>query len=346
MLDILYKSYVPVVVFGLLLFLSFLIIKPLLIALLMGALLAYIFFGVYTFFVKKIKSQTVSALVVCTFVLLLLLIPSVFLVKSMVEESYVLFTEAKQMLSGGVWEECSAPLCKTLQNMVHDPKVNYYLQLFLKSATTMILDKGSAFLMSVPMLIVSLFVIFFTMFYFLIGGEDFLAQLNAYLSMHEKKYAKVLLRLREIVKGVVFGYGIVALMQGALGAIGFFLFGVPSALFWGVIMMFLALIPFLGTGFVWIPAAGYIFFQGMLQNSTLLMVKGLGLAVYCFIFVATLDNFIRPKLISEKANIHPVIVMIGILGGLMFFGPIGVIVGPLVLCLTTVFIEMYLVEKI
>jgi predicted PurR-regulated permease PerM len=93
---------------------------------------------------------------------------------------------------------------------------------------------------------------------------------------------------------------------------------------------------------VWVPAALYIIYQGVVENSTWLIVKGAGLFLYGLIFVSTLDNFIRPKLISEKAKIHPVVVMVGVFGGMIFFGPIGLIVGPLVLCLTMVFLQVYL----
>ena len=229
-----------------------------------------------------------------------------------------------------------------VQQFVNEPTVQGYIDNMLHSAAVAVIEKGSAFLVAVPKVVLTLFVMFFTMFYFLKGGEEFLQKLNSYLRIHQKKYLLILQRLQDIVKGVVFGYVIVALMQGVIGGIGFFLFGVSSPLFWGFVMALLALIPFLGTGFVWIPAAVYIIFQGVVTNSTWLIVKGVGLFVYGLVFVSTLDNFIRPKLISEKAKIHPVVVMIGIFGGMLFFGPIGLIVGPLVLCLTMVFLQVYL----
>ncbi len=314
-------------------------------ALLLGALFAYIFYPIHRFLKGKIKFESVSALLVCVGVLLLFLIPSIFFVKSLFQEASILFLTAKEQFNSGVLEHCSLEVCKVVQQFVGEPTVQGYIEKMLHSAAITVIEKGSAFLVAVPQVVLTLFVMFFTMFYFLKGGEEFLRNLNLYLRLHQKKYVLILQRLQDIVRGVVFGYVIVALMQGALGAVGFFLFGVSSPLFWGFVMALLALIPFLGTGFVWIPAAGYIIFQGVVQNSTWLLVKGVGLFVYGLIFVSTLDNFIRPKLISEKANIHPVVVMIGIFGGLLFFGPIGVIVGPLVLCLTMVFLQVYLSEE-
>ena len=134
-------------------------------------------------------------------------------------------------------------------------------------------------------------------------------------------------------------------MQGALGAIGFLIFGISSPLFWGMMMAFLALIPYLGTGFIWGPAAIIIFLEGVFQDSNILMYKGVALFLYGLFIVGGLDNLIRPKFIGAKAKIHPALIMIGIFGGIFLVGPIGVIIGPLVLSLTAIFIEEYLSSR-
>ena len=107
-------------------------------------------------------------------------------------------------------------------------------------------------------------------------------------------------------------------------------------------MAFLALIPYIGTGVIWVPAALFIFLDGVFQNSTPLILKGVGLFLYCLVFVASSDNILRPKLIGDKAKVHPVIILVGILGGMALFGVIGVLVGPLILSLTSVLVESYL----
>lgn len=164
--------------------------------------------------------------------------------------------------------------------------------------------------------------------------------------MQKKEYAYILSRLSEIVHGVVYGYLMIALIQGGLGALGFFIFGVTSPIFWGLIMALFALIPILGTGVVWIPASLILFFDGMIQSSNWLMFKGVGLFLYGILIISTIDNILKPKLISEKAKVHPVIIMIGVFGGLLLFGPLGVIIGPLVLAMTQVVFETYLNKKV
>jgi len=165
------------------------------------------------------------------------------------------------------------------------------------------------------------------------------------LSMKKKKYFFLIKRLKEIIHGVVYGYIIVALIQGILGGLGFFIFGINSPIFWGMVMSIFALIPFIGTGVIWLPASLLLIFDGIFQNSNNLLFKGIGLLIYSFIFVSSLDNFLRPKLMSDKAKVHPLILFLGVLGGIFFFGPIGVIAGPLILSLTSVFIDAYLSKE-
>lgn len=328
----------------LLLALSLYIIRSFLLAIFVGALLAYIVYPVYLWLLKKVKNKTASALLICVLVFLLLVIPSIFFVENVITESYFIFVTAKQRLASGLFENCHNSFCQSLKAFGHEPNVAFHVQEAIKTATNWVIERGSSLLFGLPKVLLNLFIVFFTFFYFLKDGEFLLNRLNHYLSMHQEKYNIVLRRLKEIIHGVVYGYLLIALIQGALGGLGFFFFGVSSPLFWGAVMALLALIPYLGTGIVWVPASIIMFLDGMFQDSQWLMIKAVGLFLYCLVFVSTLDNVLRPKLIGQKAKIHPVVIMLGIFGGLFVFGPLGVIVGPLLLSLTTVFIDVYILE--
>jgi len=328
----------------LLLVLSLYIIRSFLLAIFVGALLAYMVYPVYLWLLKKIKNKTTSSLLICILVFLLFVIPSIFLVENVITQSYFIFVMAKQRLAGGLFENCHNSFCESLKAFGHDPTISYHVQDAIKTATNWVIERGSTILFGLPRVLLNLFIVFFTLFYFLKDGEFLLHRLNHYLSMHQEKYNIVLRRLKEIIHGVVYGYLLIAIIQGTLGGIAFFLFGVSSPLFWGAVMALLALIPYLGTGIVWVPASVIMFLNGMFQDSQFMMVKAIGLFFFCLLFVSTLDNVLRPKLIGQKAKIHPVVIMLGIFGGMFVFGPLGVIVGPLLLSLTTVFIDVYVLE--
>ena len=325
----------PAGLFVLLLVVSFFIIKPFLLAIFSGALLAYLFYPFYRFLSPRVRSPGVASVVVCVSVLLLLLVPGIFLVKTLVEQAYVIFVLVKQRLAEGLFVSCQNSFCQAIENLTNDPTVSYQIQELSREVTHWVIQKGSGLLVSVPQLVVNLFIVFFVMFYFLKDGEKLYERLHSYLRLKKSKFATLVGRIKEIIHGIVFGYFIVAVVQGAVGALGFFLFGVSSPLFWGVVMGLLALIPYVGTGFVWLPAALFIFIDGLSQDSTSLMMKGGGLFIYGAVLISGIDNVIRPKLMGEKAKVHPAIILLGIFGGMLIFGPLGIIIGPVVLALTS-----------
>ena len=179
------------------------------------------------------------------------------------------------------------------------------------------------------------------MFYFLKDGKQLFHKIVPYLGTEKVQYTHILTRLKEIINGVVYGYLLVALIQGALGALGFFIFGISSPLLWGLVMAILSLIPFVGTGVVWVPASVFILLDGMFSDSNWLIFKGIALFIYGLVFIASSDNILRPKLMGDKAKIHPAIVMLGIFGGVFVLGPLGVILGPLILSLTFVVVKTF-----
>ncbi len=336
-----YKQYLPFTVFVLLAVLSVLIIRPFLVALILGGLAAYIFYPFYGRIQQKIHRPSLSAFITCALVLLALTIPLIFFAKVMIQESYVLYVVTKQKLAIGVFENCTNQFCMAVEEFSQNPDINYRIQETIRFITDWIIVKGSDFLVRLPRFILNLLVIFVTMFYFLKDGRMLVQKAESYLAVQKSKITHIINRFGEIVQGVVYGYFLVALIQGALGALGFFLFGVSSPILWGLVMAFLALIPFVGTGIVWAPAALLILLDGLFQGSMPLIGKGIGLFAYGLIIISSLDNFIRPKLVSGKAKIHPAIILLGILGGALVFGPAGVILGPLVLALTVVVIKTY-----
>lgn len=340
-----YQKYIPFVLFLLLLLVSYFIIKPFLLSLFFGVLLGYIAYPVYRFLAKKVRSPTLAALLVCLLIFLVILIPIAFLFKTLVQESYVVFISVKQKLATGVFQNCYNQFCQQLKQWGKDPIVSGEIQEIAKGITNWVVKEGQELLFRLPTLVSSFLIILFTLFYTLKEGPALLERVIAYLNIHTMKYTLLTARLREVVHGVVYGYILVAIIQGVLGGIGFFLFGLSSPIFWGLVMAFLALIPYLGTWLVWAPAAVALLLDGLFQDSTVLIAKSIGLFIYGLVIVSSLDNLLRPKLVSKTAKIHPLIIVVGTLGGLFSLGAVGVIVGPLILSLVQVVLEVFLVRK-
>ena len=324
----------------LLLIVSFILIRPFFIAVFLGALFAYLLFPIYKWMSKKINNSVAAGLL-CFFVVLVIVLPSIYFVNILVHESYALFILIKQKLAIGFFTGCDLDLCNSLKATLENSEVKFQIQELAKALTGWIMQKGSNFLASVPKFLLSLIVMLFSLYYLLKDGPTLIKKLNYYLMMKKKDYDHFFKRTKEIVHGLTYGYGVVALIQGIMGAIGFTIFGIPSPLFWGLTMMVLALIPVVGATLIWVSASIILIIQGMLQASTWGIVEGILLFIYGVFFIGSVEAIVKPKLMGVKAKIHPMITFLGIIGGLVVFGVVGVILGPLLLGLTTVFIENY-----
>jgi len=110
-------------------------------------------------------------------------------------------------------------------------------------------------------------------------------------------------------------------------------------------MIFAALIPYIGSSIIWFPAALMLIFNGYTNAESILVVKGILLMLYGIFVVGTIDNILKPKIIGDKSGLHPVLVMLGVVGGLKFLGFIGVIIGPMIIAMLVTFIKIYEEEK-
>ena len=152
------------------------------------------------------------------------------------------------------------------------------------------------------------------------------------LSAHDK--ARLFNHLASVIRAVFYGSGVTALVQGTLVAIGFAIIGLPSPIVFGVLAALFALVPMAGTPVVWVPAVIALAVQQRWGAALFLLIWG-GV-------VATLDNFLRPMLVSGRAEVGTLTVFIGVLGGVSAFGPIGLFLGPLVLALVIALIRFTL----
>jgi len=119
---------------------------------------------------------------------------------------------------------------------------------------------------------------------------------------------------------------VIALIQGTLGGIMFAILGLPSPMLWGVVMVIMATIPLAGAAVIWAPAAAILFVAGHPTKAAILFVFGA-------LVIGTIDNFLRPKLVGERSNLHPLFIFFSVLGGLSAFGLIGLLIGPVVLAI-------------
>lgn len=171
---------------------------------------------------------------------------------------------------------------------------------------------------------VDVFIFLIAFYYFLRDGGKLRKKLIELSPFPDNRDEEILDRVKLAIMAVVKGSMLVALIQGIVTGLGFYFFGVPSALLWGGVTVVAALVPGVGTSLVVLPAVLYLFFTG---EST----HALGLLLWGAVCVGMIDNVLGPKLIEKGINIHPLLILLSVLGGIAFFGVIGFILGPIVL---------------
>ena len=208
------------------------------------------------------------------------------------------------------------------------------LDIYAKRGLEWLLSNLGSALSSISAWLLDLFIFFVALYYLLRDGHRLKRQLISLSPLEDKDDEKVLGSLKLAINSVVKGSLAIALIQGAVAAIGFTIFGVPSSVLWGTVAAIAALIPAVGTSLVVLPAIAYLFITGH-------FLQAIGLAVWGTLAVGLIDNLLGPKLIGSGMRLHPLLVLLAVLGGIAFFGPIGIFLGPLTLSLLFAFIQIY-----
>jgi predicted PurR-regulated permease PerM len=194
---------------------------------------------------------------------------------------------------------------------------------------------GNELVRAVPDFFIGLVVVMFVVYYILVDGERFVAYIRRAAPLPARQIDFLMREARNGLSAVFVGQIFTSIIQGVLGGIAFWITGLPNPVLWGAVMALFALLPVLGTFMVWIPGAAYLLMQENYAGAIFMMLWG--------IFVVTIltDNFLRPRLIGNRADIHPMFVLVGVLGGAAVFGFVGLFLGPLIVGVTIAVLKVY-----
>jgi len=173
----------------------------------------------------------------------------------------------------------------------------------------------------------------FTLFYLFRDGERMLDAGKRLVPLASGPTNLLLRRTKEVIFAAVFGHVFVAMVQGTLGGLAFWAIGVPTPAVWAMLMGALSLIPMVGPAFVWVPAGAVLIATGATTRGVVLLLFGL-------LVISTVDNVIRAMLVSARARVHPLVVFFGVLGGVLMFGAVGILVGPVLIVAAAALMEM------
>ncbi len=302
-------------------------LRPYLGAILSALVFTPVFRPVYLRLLGRLKRPVFAAWATLIIILLVVIGPVATIVGLAYQEAFAVAEQYKDIQPDKV---NLTVFGRSVPDLVRDAASN-----FLDWVRTRLTDIATGILS----VVIGLFVMFYLIYYLLQDGPKLERMVQDLLPFGEENSRKLIDDFYRISRGFVVGQGLTALLQGALGCLGFLVFGFPGAVLWGLVMAVLSLIPVLGAFLIWIPA-------GILQIAGGATTSGIGILVWGALVVSTADNLVRPLIMRNMAGIHPIITLLGVFAGLTLFGLIGIVVGPLLFAMVLETARMFYHEQV
>jgi predicted PurR-regulated permease PerM len=322
------------------------ILSPFLTSILWAILLAIVFYPLFLKLRRLLKKKEIlSALTMTLFVVLMIVLPAGLLIVSLAHEVMDFYHHLDEMIKTGRLQTyldriMELPLLSGVLNKLKqyvdltqaDP-IDFLLK-NVQQISAFLVNQTSNLLKSVSTFIVGFFFTLLSLYYLFKDGDRLLKSLKEMLPLRAKESELILQRFKGMVSATIFGGILIAIIQGSLGGLSFWVLGIASPIFWGTAMAFLSFIPMGGTAIIWGPAAVFLFIQGAFLKGIILLALGV-------LLIGMVDNLLRPLLVSSRTNIHPLLLFFSVLGGIQAFGMIGLIAGPLIMTISLTLIEIY-----
>ncbi len=318
----------------------FVVIKPFLVAIFLAALFSTLFHSLYVRILSALGGRkSLSSLATLLIVTCFVFIPVFFLLSAVVTQALDLAFSMRPW----VQRQLSNP--DAVSNLAQS--IPFYEQLLpyqdvakerlgetFGAISGAFIDFAQAATVSTFNALLMGFIIIYTMFFFLKDGERVLYYILYYLPLRDEDEKQLLRRFKSVTRATLKGTAVIGVLQGALAGVALWFGGMPSALFLSVAMMFMSVVPGIGTALIWLPATVYIAF-----NNSLFM--GLGIGVFCALVVGSIDNILRPKLVGNDTRLHELLIFFSTLGGLLLFGFWGFVIGPIIAALFVTVWQLY-----
>jgi len=328
----------------LVLYYSYVIIKPYLIDIFMALVLFFTAKPLYLALSRLLRGwRGVASALTCLILALLILIPLFSLLTIIAGQALEFSGTVSQGLQNGhLWQWVAAKVDALKGYLAHlnlplppeQIKLEGMVQTVLTRASSFVYANAVGLLKGFTYFLFDLILVLFITFFMFLQGDEFIQEIKK-LSPLEPAHNEEILRETELtIKATLWGTVVVAFVQGALGGVGFLVFGLPQPAFWGTVMIPAAVIPVVGSALIWGPAAVYLLLTGHVGAGIGLVLWGAGL-------VSIIDNVLKPILMKGSRSTPSIFILFSILGGISYFGMIGFILGPLILSFLLALLRIY-----
>jgi predicted PurR-regulated permease PerM len=308
------------------------LLLPFLPALAWSLALAVIFTPVHGLVEARLGDHNLSAAITTLLIGLLVVIPIVLIGGWVVQAAAEGAATIQDRLASGEWRraiesnELLAPFSRWIGRID--------LGSLIENVATWLSSMSASFVSQSVLGLLTFLLTFYLLFYFLRDRRQALKWLCEISPLSNAEMRLMFARVKDTVEATVYGTLVVAVIQGTLGGLMFWLLGLPAPILWGLVMAVLAVVPILGAFVIWIPAAIYLTLAGEVG-------KAIILAAWGAVVVGGIDNLLYPILVKDRLRVHTVPAFIAIVGGLILFGASGILLGPLVVTATMFFLEIW-----
>ena len=328
--EIYFKKVVTTAILVLLIVLSFLLLKPILMSIILGLFLAFIFSPVQDKLVKIVKSENLSVSIICIVLILLIVVPFWFLIPIFIDQSVSTYRAVQQI-------DFVTPLKTIFPSLFasgdFSNEVGSIIHSFVTNFASSLMNSFSELILNFPTLFLQISVVLFTFFFVLRDKDLLIDYIKSVLPFSPEVERKLFENTKGITSSVIYGEVVVGFIQGIITGAGFFIFGISNALVLGLLAILMGILPIIGPAIVWIPVAIYLLIAGNGFAAVGITIFGL--------LASTVDNILKPIIISKRTSISSPIILIGMVGGLFLFGVLGLILGPLILAYLLIILEIY-----
>lgn len=316
-------------------------LAPFVSALIWGVLLTFALYPLHKRILRLLNGrEAVAAFVMTLLTMLLVILPAVALLALIATQAASMYDWVSAGVQSGrlvqLWNDYASAIAQKIQSLPGLSHIDLQGMLIkgLGDVSSSLAGQVGLLLKNTLILALDILVLLIALFFFFRDGESYYRTATELLPFHPEHKEALSKKITDTFSAVLNGIFLIALMQGAVTGIGFLIFGIPYAVLWGFLAAIFALLPIGGAALIWVPGVVYLYLTGATIKAVLLLIWGV-------VLVSLPDNFLKPMLIGRKANIPAFFLFIGILGGLQVYGILGILFGPLVVTLLTVFIHIY-----